>query len=78
MGYRIYELKGQMPVGVLVEKADTSRTYIYEVQKGKRSPSEEWLQKMAIALNCTVPELYDDYSGNTSPVTYYENSDPGN
>ncbi len=42
----------------LAKKAGTCQRMISEVESGKRIPRLEKLEKIALALNTTVPELF--------------------
>jgi len=48
----------------LAEKANTATNYIAMIEKGKKFPSPEMLERIAKALNVDTPELFT-----TNPVT---------
>ncbi|MEE9310457.1 MAG: helix-turn-helix transcriptional regulator [Cocleimonas sp.] len=46
--------------------ADIDRTYIADIESGKRNVSLEILGKLAVALDLTLSELFQDINGRSS------------
>ncbi|MBD2136236.1 helix-turn-helix transcriptional regulator [Anabaena sp. FACHB-1237] len=45
----------------LAEKAEIHRTYISSIERGKRNPSLENIEKLAKALDIFISELFANY-----------------
>ncbi|MEI6644965.1 MAG: helix-turn-helix transcriptional regulator [bacterium] len=43
---------------LLAEKAELHRTYIADIERGSRNVSLRNIERLAIALNCTLTELF--------------------
>lgn len=61
MKLRIRELRDQrgLTQEALAELVETSKGYVSQMESGKRTPSGAMLEKLASALGCRVPDLYD-------------------
>jgi transcriptional regulator with XRE-family HTH domain len=64
VGSRIRELRHQLGVSQesLAYKADVDRTYMTDIENGRRNVSIENLEKIITALEITIPKFFDsDY-----------------
>lgn len=43
---------------VFAEKAELHRTYIADIERGTRNVSLRNIERIAVALNCTITELF--------------------
>lgn len=61
VGQRIRALRNRLGINQeeLAERAHLDRTYITGVERGKRNISIVNIEKLAIALNVTLKELFD-------------------
>jgi len=55
---KIYRNECGLSQSKLAEKADTSTNYISAIEAGRRFPSVEILEKIALALKIDTPELF--------------------
>ena len=62
---KIYRKAHGISQAKLAEKVDTATNYISAIEAGRRFPSIEILDKIAIALQIDTPELFS-----TKPVQY--------
>lgn len=56
---RITRVANDMTNSTLSEKSGVSISYITEIEKGKKNPSTDILNKLAIALNLKQEDLYE-------------------
>ena len=54
-----YRLKKDLSQEALAHEADSNRTYISDVERGRRNPSIEVVERIAKALNVTMGDLLD-------------------
>jgi transcriptional regulator with XRE-family HTH domain len=61
VGTRIRELrhKSKLSQEALAYQADLDRTYMTDVENGRRNISIENLEKIIIALNITIPDFFN-------------------
>jgi transcriptional regulator with XRE-family HTH domain len=45
---------------VLAEKAELHRTYIADIERGTRNVSLRNIERLALALECSIPTLFAD------------------
>ena len=55
---RIFRKSCDFSQSKLAERVDTSTNYISAIEAGRRFPSAEMLEKIAIALGIDTPELF--------------------
>lgn len=44
----------------LAGRIDTSKSVVSKLETGKQRYNQDWLERIAYALNCEVPDLYRD------------------
>lgn len=49
--------KAGLTQGELAEKVGVKRLTIWAYESGRRKPNQEMLERLAVALNCTVADL---------------------
>lgn len=49
--------KNNLSQGELAEKVGVKRLTIWAYESGRRKPNQEMLERLAVALNCTVADL---------------------
>lgn len=54
----------------LAEQAGLHRTYISNLERGELNPSLETIEKLANALNISIPALFINYSVHIEPKEY--------
>ena len=61
VGQRIKELRSELGISqeALANKADLDRTYITDVENGRRNISIENLEKLILALETTLADFFD-------------------
>lgn len=61
-GQKIRDLRNARGISQekLAEFANLHRTYISSVEQGKRNVSLENIEKLAVALNCTITEFFSN------------------
>ena len=61
VGQRIKELRGELGISqeALANKADLDRTYVTDVENGRRNISIENLEKLIIALESSVTDFFN-------------------
>ena len=61
VGKRIRELRNELGISqeALANKAEIDRTYVTDVENGRRNISIENLQKLVIALNVEFKDFFD-------------------
>jgi len=64
VGLRIKELRLQLTLTqeALAYKADIDKTYVNEVENGKRNISIVNLEKLIVALDCSISSFFDHQS----------------
>ncbi len=72
MNYRIDELRGEMTMQQLADRINCSREYLQAIKSNKRSPSQAFLRKTAVALGVEVRDLY--VSSKQDQITMFEQS----
>lgn len=55
---RLFRISKDMTVSELAEKAGTSRSYICDVESGKKRPTSETVKKIAKALDVPYSTIY--------------------
>jgi transcriptional regulator with XRE-family HTH domain len=60
VGARIRELRHQLGISqeALAYKADVDRTYMTDIENGRRNVSIENLEKIITALEVTIPDFF--------------------
>ena len=61
VGLRIKELRGRLGISqeALANKADLDRTYVTDVENGRRNISIENLEKLILALDTSVTDFFN-------------------
>lgn len=61
VGQRIRELRNQIGISqeALANKAEIDRTYVTDVENGRRNISIENIEKLVIALQISLKEFFD-------------------
>ena len=49
--------KAGLTQGELAEKVGVKRLTIWAYESGRRKPNQEMLERLAVALNCTIDDL---------------------
>lgn len=70
IGYKITEYRNMrdLTITALAEKIGTTRSYISDIEHGKRTPSFEMITKIADALNITTNDLFISDDEDLSPT----------
>ena len=61
VGQRIKELRGELGISqeALANKADLDRTYVTDVENGRRNISIENLEKLIVALETSLADFFN-------------------
>ena len=55
---RVLSKKKKVPISHLPDRADVSRSHFWEVMGCRKSPTLQWLERIAEALDVDVEELF--------------------